>query len=153
MAIDFPNSPTNGQTYTVGDTTWTYDGTKWNKNAVTLIGPTGPSVTGPTGPQGTWSLAQTVTTVTGPYTIATADAGKVILMNATADFTVTGPTAFSTGQSVDVIRIGTGACAVTGPAGTTVVGTPGLKLRAQYSAATILCVGSNTYYVIGDLSA
>lgn len=43
MAIDFPNSPTNGQTFTVGDTTWTYDGSKWNKNAVTISGPTGPN--------------------------------------------------------------------------------------------------------------
>ena len=29
MAIDFPNSPTLNQDYTVGTTTWTYDGTKW----------------------------------------------------------------------------------------------------------------------------
>lgn len=43
MAIDFPNSPTNGQTHTVGATTWTYDGSKWNKNATTIIGPTGPN--------------------------------------------------------------------------------------------------------------
>ena len=45
MAIDFPNSPppTNGQTFTVGDTTWTYDGSKWNKNATTIVGPTGPN--------------------------------------------------------------------------------------------------------------
>lgn len=30
MAIDFPNSPSNGQEYTVGSTTWIYDGSKWN---------------------------------------------------------------------------------------------------------------------------
>lgn len=35
MAIDFPNSPTNGQEYTVGATTWTYDGTKWNLKTTT----------------------------------------------------------------------------------------------------------------------
>jgi microcystin-dependent protein len=29
MAIDFPNSPTLNQDYTVGTTTWTYDGSKW----------------------------------------------------------------------------------------------------------------------------
>ena len=29
MAIDFPNSPTLNQDYTVGTTTWTYDGAKW----------------------------------------------------------------------------------------------------------------------------
>lgn len=34
MAIDFPNSPTNGNTYTVGDRTWIYDGEKWNIQSV-----------------------------------------------------------------------------------------------------------------------
>ena len=29
MAIDFPASPTNGQTFTSGTVTYTYDGTKW----------------------------------------------------------------------------------------------------------------------------
>lgn len=29
MAIDFPNSPTLNQTYTVGNVTWKYDGAKW----------------------------------------------------------------------------------------------------------------------------
>lgn len=29
MAIDFPNSPTNGQTFTSGVRTWQYDGSKW----------------------------------------------------------------------------------------------------------------------------
>ena len=30
MAINFPDSPTTGDTHTVGDKTWTYDGTAWN---------------------------------------------------------------------------------------------------------------------------
>jgi len=30
MAINFPNTPTNGDTFTSGDTTWQYDGTAWN---------------------------------------------------------------------------------------------------------------------------
>ena len=29
MAIDFPNSPTTNEDYTVNTTTWTYDGAKW----------------------------------------------------------------------------------------------------------------------------
>lgn len=30
MPIDFPNSPTAGDTHTVGSKTWQYDGTSWN---------------------------------------------------------------------------------------------------------------------------
>jgi len=30
MAIDFPNTPTTNDTYTVGNKTWIYDGTTWN---------------------------------------------------------------------------------------------------------------------------
>jgi hypothetical protein len=29
MAIDFPNSPSNNDQYTVGTTTWKYNGTAW----------------------------------------------------------------------------------------------------------------------------
>jgi hypothetical protein len=35
----------------------------------------------------------------------------------------------------------------------TVNGTPGLKLRARYSAATLLCVGADDYVLLGDLKA
>ena len=31
MPLDFPNSPTIGQTYAIGDTTWTWDGTVWKR--------------------------------------------------------------------------------------------------------------------------
>jgi hypothetical protein len=33
MAIDFPASPTNGQTYVFNGVTYTYDGTKWKASA------------------------------------------------------------------------------------------------------------------------
>ena len=29
MPIDFPNTPTTGQLFTVGSKTWAYDGQKW----------------------------------------------------------------------------------------------------------------------------
>ena len=49
MALNFPNSPTIGDTYAAPNgVTYTYDGEKWVGQATTISGPTGP--TGPTGP-------------------------------------------------------------------------------------------------------
>lgn len=36
MAIDFPNSPTNGQIYTSGDKSWIWDGTVWKAYGASL---------------------------------------------------------------------------------------------------------------------
>ena len=47
MAIDFPNSPTLNQEYTVNNKTWKWDVTVWNLVASGLVGPTG--ATGSTG--------------------------------------------------------------------------------------------------------
>jgi hypothetical protein len=37
MAIDFPNSPTSGQSFTVGNRTWIWDGTAWELSIVSAI--------------------------------------------------------------------------------------------------------------------
>jgi hypothetical protein len=55
------------------------------------------------------------------------------------------------GQSIDFLRFGTGTVTFNGTA--VPVATPGLLLRAQYSAATLFCVGTNSYVLIGDLSS
>ena len=49
MPIDFPNSPTNGQTHVVGSFTWQYDGEKWiSANGITLDGLSNVTVPSPT---------------------------------------------------------------------------------------------------------
>jgi hypothetical protein len=51
MPIDFPNSPTVNDTFTVGNRTWKWTGSTWE--SVPTSGPTGPTgATGPTGPTG-----------------------------------------------------------------------------------------------------
>ena len=37
-AIDFPNTPTVGQTFTVGATTWKWDGTTWKSLGTVIPG-------------------------------------------------------------------------------------------------------------------
>jgi hypothetical protein len=77
----------------------------------------------------------------------------VTLSNGSAlNVTVNSSLGLTAGQSIDLLQLGAGQVTVVA-SGTTVNGTPGLKLRTQYSAATVYCVGSNSYVVIGDLSA
>ena len=62
-------------------------------------------------------------------------------------------TAFPVGTSIDVIQVGAGQITIAGAAGVTVNATPGLKLRAQWSSATLFKRATDTWIVMGDLSA
>jgi cytoskeletal protein CcmA (bactofilin family) len=59
------------------------------------------------------------------------------------------------GTSIDILRTNTGAVTIEAvtPGTTTVNATPGLKLRAQWSSATLFKRAANTWVVMGDLSA
>lgn len=60
MAIDFPNTPTVNQTFTVNGRTWTWNGTTWDANVNVLTGPTGQTgPIGPTGPRGNYYESDT----------------------------------------------------------------------------------------------
>lgn len=71
MAIDFPNSPTLNQQFTVGQTTWYWNGSVWrlliSEGVQGDLGPTGPTgAIGPTGPTGPVSTVPGPTGPTGP---------------------------------------------------------------------------------------
>jgi hypothetical protein len=55
-AINFPNTPSLGDLFTVGEITWQWDGTVWTGIGTPVAGPTGPQgevgSTGPIGPTG-----------------------------------------------------------------------------------------------------
>ena len=97
--------------------------------------------------------AQTNTT----YTLLSSDVNKLVTLNNSSAVTVTVPNGvFTTGQQINLQQIGAGQVTIQSD-GTTVLtstgatsGTP--KLRAQYSACTIVCTSSNNFTVIGDLS-
>jgi hypothetical protein len=120
-----------------------------------MTGPQGE--TGPTGASGTFASEQVINSQTGTtYTVLTSDAGKMITLDNSSPITVTvdASTALLIGQSVDMIQLGTGQVTVvfTG-SGVVGNGTPGLKFRARYSAASIMTINYDTYILIGDLSA
>jgi hypothetical protein len=97
--------------------------------------------------------AQTGTT----YSLVLTDQDKLVTLNNAGAITLTVPNGiFSAGQQINVQQIGAGQVSIISD-GTTVLTSTGAtstapKLRAQYSAATILCTSSNNFTVIGDLS-
>ena len=60
---------------------------------------------------------------------------------------------YAIGTSIDLVQLGAGQVTVAGAGGVTVNATPGLKLRAQYSAATLVKTASNTWVLVGDIAA
>ena len=61
---------------------------------------------------------------------------------------------YPVGTSIDILQTGAGQVTIAPVSGTVVVNaTPGLKLRAQWSSATLLKRAANTWVLIGDLTA
>lgn len=164
MAIDFPNSPNNGDTYTVGSITWTWNSTKSVWEVSPLQGPQGPQgAQGAQGPQGATGAAPTSITInakTASYTLASGDEGEIIEMGVGSANTLTIPShatvAFATGTQITIIQTGAGQTTIAGassPNAVTVNATPGLKLRTQWSSCTLIKRGDNLWVAIGDLVA
>ena len=121
-----------------------------------LVFATSPSLTTPTvsgasitGSKFTIGLnAQTGTT----YTLVATDQDKLVTLSNAGAITLTVPAAiFSAGAVINIQQIGAGQITVAGDGTSTVTGT-GTKLRAQYSAASIVCTASNTFTLIGDIA-
>lgn len=91
------------------------------------------------------------------YTLVAGDAGDLVTLNNAAAITLTVPTnasvAYANGTQITLTQIGAGQVTVVGDTGVTVNATPGLKLRTQYSAATLIKLATNSWILIGDLSA
>lgn len=97
---------------------------------------------------------QTIQNKSASYTAQVTDAGSVITFDSASNltFTIDSTLGLSAGQRIDVVRLGTGTLTVQQGSGATVNGTPSLVLRDRYSAATVLCIASNTYLLVGDLA-
>jgi 3D (Asp-Asp-Asp) domain-containing protein len=94
---------------------------------------------------------------TTAYTLQASDANVWVTMSSGSSQTITvPPSVFATGQLVYVQRIGSGAVPIAQGAGVTITSNGATSsapnVRAQYSSATILCTGSNTFTVVGDIS-
>jgi hypothetical protein len=102
--------------------------------------------------------AQTGTT----YTTVLDDNGQVVTMNNASANTLSIPTnasvAYPIGAQINVLQIGAGQTTINAvTSGTTTILSTGAtaaapKLRARYSAATIIKAGTDLWYVTGDIS-
>ena len=99
----------------------------------------------------------TISAKTADYTLAAGDLNKLITMSSASTTTITVPSGvFTEGQQINVQGIGAGLVQIRNN-GTSVLTSTGAtagapNLRAQYSAATIICTSSNNFTVIGDLA-
>ena len=96
--------------------------------------------------------AQTGTT----YTLVITDNGRLVTLSNAAAITLTVPlnatVAFATGAVINIQQIGAGQVTVAGASGVTLNGT-GTKTRAQWSAASLIKTATDTWTLIGDITA
>ena len=85
------------------------------------------------------------------YTIAPIDSGRLIEMSGGGTLTITDSASFPIGFTVDVLQTGASQVTIAGTSFTPNA-TPGLKLRTQWSSATLIKRGLNSWVVLGDLS-
>ena len=94
---------------------------------------------------------------TASYSLALSDKGRMIEMNVGSANNLTVPADntvnFPVGTSIDILQVGAGQTTIVATSGVTINRSTGLKLRTQWSAATLIKRAANTWVAIGDLSA
>jgi hypothetical protein len=91
------------------------------------------------------------------YSLVAGDVNKLVTLSNASTITLTVPNGvFTTGQQINIQQLGAGTVQIRND-GTTVLTSTGAtstapNLRAQFSAATIICTSSNNFTVIGDLA-
>ncbi len=95
-------------------------------------------------------------TQTGAYTLAAADAGNVVPLNAAGALTLTIPAdanlALPVGTVLSLSQEGAGAVTVAGASGVTVTGLGGLKTPGQYGEIGLRKVAANAWRVTGGVA-
>jgi hypothetical protein len=135
-AINFPDSPTVNDEFVVGGRTWKWSGVFWEFVGVgsTLL----------------------IAEKTASYTLVLSDKDKLIEMNSSSANTITVPLnsseAFPVGSQINILQTGTGQTTIAPVSGgVTINATPGLKLRARWSSATLIKRAENVWVLAGDL--
>ena len=136
-AINFPDSPTVNDEFVVGGRTWRWTGVFWEFSGVgsTLL----------------------IVEKTASHTLVLSDKDKLVEMNSSSANTLTVPLnsseAFPVGSQINILQTGTGQTTIAPVSGgVTINATPGLKLRARWSSATLIKRAENVWVLAGDIS-
>ena len=134
-ALNFPPTPSAGQTYTQNGISYTYDGTVWKKIPVAL------------------SFSNLENKTSG-YSLQASDTGKLITMT-TGDLTVpySSSGVFSAGDAVTIHNKSSSTFSILQASnvslrfgGTSLTGNRSISQRGL---ATIVCIGTNDYTICG----
>jgi len=92
------------------------------------------------------------------YTLVAGDAGDLVTLTNASAITLTVPTnatvPFAIGTQITIAQSGAGQVTVAGAGGVTVnAADSATKLRTQWSAATLIKTATNSWILIGDISA
>jgi hypothetical protein len=95
--------------------------------------------------------AGSVSNKTANYTTASTDAGNTINSTGSA-ITITVNNNLTAGQRIDFVQTGSGQITFAAGSGVT-LNSKGAKLKTagQYSGATVICLASGSYLLVGDL--
>lgn len=97
--------------------------------------------------------------VTSDYTITKADVGKTLFVTSSSPVVITIPanstTPFVVGQKIEIIRNGSGTVTISGESVSVIINSKNSNktIAAQYSGAVITKKDTNTWLLIGDLTA
>ena len=101
-----------------------------------------------------------ISTITDTYNLSTGGVAlrdSLVECNKATGFTITIPlnstTPFPVGTSIDFLQIGAGQVTFDKAVGVTLNATPGFKLRSQWSSATLFKRATDSWVLMGDLSA
>jgi hypothetical protein len=91
------------------------------------------------------------------YTLVAGNLNQLVTLNNASPITLTvPPSVFSAGDVINIAQIGAGQVTLAEGAGVTITSTGATadapELRAQYSAASIICTAADTFLVVGDIA-
>ena len=141
-------TPTEGMFAYLDDTNQleVYNGTAWTGVDTTVSG------------LNATAIDYTITSSTATaYTLGTADANTYVRLTNAGTVTVSTATDLPTGDQVTILADGTALTITTDGATIAGAGTAGTAVSftvgAQYEAVSVLCVDTDTYRVIGNITA